>query len=70
MVTLIDIDGDKLLFGCDTAGDVANLPKTKEELGKFGYDYMPVKPWSLALVGNGDIYFFKGADSTWTKVGV
>ena len=70
MVTLIDVDGDKLLFGCDTEADVANLPKTMKDLEAFGCGYMKVRPWSLALVGNGDVYFFKGDNSTWTKIGV
>ena len=40
MVTLIDVDGDKLLFGCDTEADVANLPKTMKDLEAFGCGYM------------------------------
>lgn len=55
----------RVMFGCDTTEDVANLPTGN--LKTYGYPSHKVAPWSLAMLANKDSYYFNG--KAWTLMG-
>ena len=66
MVNIISRCGG-LVFGVDTETNVAELPKTPDEMEAISGRKEEIPAWSLALIGNGKIYWFTG--SVWFLFG-